>query len=83
VETNHTDHDLLVITAERVYWIKESLQTYKDDVAKAQAAVLKELKEHRIDIDGLKKHKFVTAAILGTILGLAEFLAHVKEIFRL
>lgn len=81
-ETNLPDHDLLVLTAERVFWIKESLQTYKDDVAKAQAAILKELKEHRIEIDALKKSKYYTAAVLATVLALAEFLSHVRSIFK-
>lgn len=81
-ESNLPDHDLLVLTAERVFWIKDSLQTYKDDVAKAQAAFQKELKDQRAEIDSLKKSKYYTAAILATILVLAEFFAHIKEIFK-
>lgn len=81
-EINHTDHDLLVITAERVFWIKESLSTYRDDAAKAHTAVVKELKEHRTEIDSLKRSKYYTAAALATVVGLAEFFAHIKEIFK-
>jgi hypothetical protein len=76
VETNHTDHDLLVITAERVFWIKETLE-------KTQATVSATLKEHRKEIDGLKKQIYYMFGGLAAVLGLAEFLAHAKEFLKL